>query len=348
MFFRTTLTVILTAAAPLLAGDAVHLFQQPHMGCLFSIKIVAPDFAAAKSAADGAFDLIREADASFSDYRPESELSRLCATAGSGKSAPVSADLWKILTDSQRYWEWSGGVFDITLGPCTKLWRDSRKSQQLPEPEVLRSAKNASGFSLLHLNTDGHTARLEKPGMRLDLGGIAKGWVLDAAVRLLHDQNHLTNFLIDAGGQIAAMGHPPGKEAWHVAVEKVPWEPDGHTTVVRLCGLHLATSGDLHQFVEIGGKRYSHIVDPASGLGSTLGMQASVISTSGATADVAATVLCLVAPEKGLKLLKSFPDTEARILIPAAAGGAPREVVSPGWRKFERQTLQNPQSSLNE
>jgi len=323
-------------AAALPAADDVHLFQQPHMGCLFSVKIVAADFASAKTAADAAFSRIRELDAVMSDYRPESELSRLSATAGSGKALPVGADLWPILEASRRFWEDSGGVFDITLGPCTQLWRESRKSGRLPSADALKAARDASGIQFLTLDAAMHTARLEKPGMRLDLGGIAKGWALDEAARLLREKHGVADFLIDAGGQIAALGHPPGKEAWHLAIERLPGESEERTTVVRLRDLHLATSGDLHQFVEIGGRRHSHIIDPATGLGSTVSVQASVISTSGTTADVAATILCLVPPEKGLMLLKQWPKTEARILIAERTGGPARVFTSPGWQALER------------
>ncbi len=329
LFILLTLATSLVSAEPM-----IHEFQSPHMGCLFTFKIVDEDESHASKAAQAGFARVRELDAAFSDYQPNSQLSQLSATAGQTALVPLKDDLQRILADSARLWKWSDGAFDITLGACTKLWRASRKSPQLPNAESISVARATAGFEKLQFSPDGHSVKLTQAGTMLDLGGIAKGFALDEVTRLLKTEFHLSNFMLDAGGQIAAVGHPPGREAWGLAIEKLPSEsPASPTLVLKLKDRHLATSGDLHQSVLIDGQSYAHIIDPKTGLGLTYTVQASVIALDGTTADAVATALCLLPETLALEKLRALPGVEARVL--RQRQGEPLAMwQTPGWAAY--------------
>ena len=302
-------------------ASEVFVFQQPHMGCLFTLKLVAANEQEAESASQAVSKRIEEIEQVCSDYRPDSESSFLGAAAGHQQEMKLSPDLQDLLVASEHWWQWSGGAFDVTLGPCTRLWRTSRKSQTLPDSPTLTEALAATGFSKLHFSASAKTVRLDRAGMVLDFGGIAKGYALDAATQLLKTKFNLRHFLIDAGGQIAAMGCPPGKDAWHLAIEKLPEEnEDAPDVVLKLSNAHLATSGDLNQKVTIRGKHYAHILDPKTGLGLTYTIQASVIAGDGSTADALATALCIMEESEAKAKLAQFPKVAVRVLRQSTDG----------------------------
>lgn len=321
----TRVVKILLSVATLLpfgvTASEVFVFQQPHMGCLFTLKLVAENDREAEAASQAVSKRVEEIEQVCSDYRPESEISLLGTTAGHQQEMQVSPDLLELLVASEHWWQWSGGAFDVTLGPCTRLWRASRKSKTLPDSPTLTGALAATGFPKLHFSPTAKTVRLDCAGMALDFGGIAKGYALDAASQLLRTKFNLRNFLIDAGGQIAAIGAPPGKDAWHLAIEKLPEEKeDTPDIVLKLSDGHLATSGDLNQKVTIAGRHYAHILDPKSGLGLTYTVQASVISDSGTSADALATALCIMEESEAKSKLSQLPKVAARVLRQSSDG----------------------------
>ena len=299
-------------------------FRRPCMGTVWTLKLHAASEKSADAAAAEAFARIEALNAVLSDYLPESELSRLSATAGSGKTVTVAGDLLAVLALSQQAAAESGGVFDITVGPCVQLWRAAKKSHRLPEPDALASARAATGWELLQLDPKAGAALLKKPAMRLDLGGIAKGYAQDEAMKVLREKHGIASALLDAGGGVLVMGRPPGREGWHVQVAKSREDDPG--AVLRVANAAVATSGDLFQSVDIGGHRYSHIIDKSTGLGMTTPVQATVVAPNGARADWLATTLCLMGPEQGLAWLKEkHPEAEARVVRTREGGLVERE-----------------------
>lgn len=277
------------------------VFQQPKMGSLFSVQVYAADSLAAARAADGAFALADSLNASFSDYLENSELNRLARTAGSGRWVPVSPALFQILAESKTAWQRSGGTFDVTVGRLTRLWRQSRKTRQLPAPDTLRRARATVGMAHLRLDSVGRRVRLDRPGVGLDLGGIGKGYAAREMLRFLQKQG-FHHALVDAAGNMAAGESRVG--GWRVAVQ-LPVA--GQRLTERLLLLQkraISTSGDVFQFVEISGKRYSHIVNPCTGLGLTTRRQVTVVADDAATADWLSTACCLLPVEKALALLR--------------------------------------------
>ncbi|RMH01475.1 MAG: FAD:protein FMN transferase [Planctomycetota bacterium] len=314
------------------AGPALerYSFQEPHMGTEFRLVLYAPDPERAAAAARAAFARVAELDARLSDYRPDSEVGRL-AEEGQRTPPPIEArispDLARVLGRALEIAELTGGAFDPTLGPCTRLWRRSARQRELPAPERLATARAACGLdklTLLSNHPEGPILRLDAAGMRLDLGGIAKGDALDQALAVLR-KHGIDRALVDGGGDLAASGPPPDRSGWTAA-----WEAFGAGTL-GLAHAALATSGDRYQSITIGGVRYSHILGPDTGLGLTRRIAATVLAPDGATADALASALCVLGPERGIELVESLAGVEARIATPEQAwlsSGFPRPDLS--------------------
>lgn len=292
-------------------------WTEPQMGVPFRVVLYAPTRAQAETAARAAMDRIAALNAVMSDYDSDSELSRLSATAGSGQAVPVSADLWRVLSRAQHLARLSEGAFDITVGPAVVLWRKARRDRALPDPTRLARARERMGWRHLELDARRRTARLLRPGMRLDLGGIAKGDAVDQALKVLAAYG-IRHALVSGGGDLAVSHPPPGRSGWRVEVAPPPNEAGLPRPFVSLRHAALATSGDVFQHVEIEGVRYSHIVDPRTGLGLTDHSQVSVIARDGLTADSLSTAISVLGPERGLRLADRF---QAGVYILRAPAG---------------------------
>ena len=287
-------------------------FEKAEMGLPFRITLYASDEAVAKAAADAAFDRIAVLNSTFSDYDSDSELSRLSRTAGQGKAVPVSRDLWLVIARAQALAERTDGAFDITVGPLVNVWRRARRKQELPPPELIVEMRARVGFKKVRLDPQARTVELLMPEMRLDCGAIAKGYAVDEALAVLRSRG-IARALVSGSGDMAAGDAPPDAPGWkiEVAALDVPGAPPAQ--IVHLENRAIATSGDIFQRVEIGGKRYSHIVDPRTGTGLTDHSLVTVLAPDCMTADSLATAVSVLGPERGLRLIEDTPDTAARI-----------------------------------
>jgi thiamine biosynthesis lipoprotein len=322
------------------AGDAPLVrFEstQPQMGVPFTIILYAADETTANGAFEAAFARISQLNAILSDYDPASELSRLSRTSPSPQSVPLSEDLWRVLAASHDLSLRTDGAFDVTIGPCVRLWRRSKRQKQLPTDEQLAAARAAVDYRNLRLDTTHRTAQLVAPHMRLDLGGIAMGYAVDEALQVL--RNHgVSSALIDASGDIGVSDPPPGKDGWTIRV--VPLSADGTPTrEITLSNAAVTTSGDAFQYVELGGQRYSHIVDPRTGLGLTDRIGVTVIARDCITADSLATAVSVLGPQPGLELVESTPGAAAFIVRAGNDGAAPQTFAS---SRFPKQPSQAP------
>src|SRR6478609_3582872 len=191
-------------------------FQQPHMGTLFTITLYATNEVSARGAADAAFAKIAALNQMMTDYDPESELMRLCRQPV-GQPVPVSTELFEILAESRRVAELSAGAFDPTIGPVVRLWRRARRTEALPSPEQLAHAQESVGWRRLLLNAQNQTITLLATNMQLDLGGIAKGYAADAALKVMRERG-IRCALVAASGDIAVGDAPPGQDGWRVSI----------------------------------------------------------------------------------------------------------------------------------
>jgi FAD:protein FMN transferase len=288
------------AADPSGSALARFTFTEPHMGTRFRILLYAVSETAAKDAARAAFDRIAALDDCMSDYKPQSELMRLCAKAGS-EPVVVSPELFTVLAKAQEVAEQSDGAFDVTVGPVVHLWRLARRTGRMPDPEKLAKARALVGYRNLRLGATARTIQLLKPGMQLDLGGIAKGYAADEALAVLR-KNGIHSALVAAAGDIAVSGAPPGKEGWDVAIAVL--EPEDASPHLLLHDAAVSTSGDAEQYVEIGGVRYSHIVDPRTGIGLTGRSEVTVVARRGIDSDSLTKVAAVLGPEKGFPIIE--------------------------------------------
>lgn len=287
-------------------------FKQPHMGTMFTITLYAPDEARAREASDAAFEKIAALDRMMTDYDPESELMQLCQKPF-GQPVRVSEELFDVLQKSQRMAELSDGAFDVTVGPVVRLWRRARRTEALPPADQLARARESVGWRKLKLDAGNKTVTLTVPGMQLDLGGIGKGYTADKALEVLRGHG-VNRALVAASGDIAAGEPPPGKHGWRVGIGNMDTQASSLAKTLLLRNAAVSTSGDSEQFVEIGGKRYSHIVDPRTGIGVTERLQVSVVARHGEDSDSVDTAVSVLGVERGLKLVESQAGLAAFIL----------------------------------
>ncbi len=276
-------------------------FAQNHMGTQFRIVLYADRSETANAAVQAAFARVEELNSRFSDYRDDSELNELCRSTGPVR---VSDELFQILSLSREWSELTGGAFDITAAPAVRLWRRARRTGELPDSNQLRKARELVGYRNWSLDYNARTVRMDKPGMQLDLGGIAKGFAADQALAALA-RFGIDRALVAAGGDVVVGEAPPGARGWAVGV--VPWAGSNKPQLAELILRHAAvsTSGDAEQFVEIGGIRYSHIVDPRTGMALTGAGSVTVVARKGAISDPAATALSVLGPDEGLRMVDS-------------------------------------------
>jgi len=278
-------------------------FTEPQMGLPFRIVLYAEDPSTARAAARAAFDRIASLNQVLSDYEDESELTRLNRTAGTGQAVPLSDDLWRVLWRAEQVARRSDGAFDVTVGPYVQLWRRARRQRALPDPARLEAARQAVGFPQLRLDPARRTAELRRPKMRLDLGGIAKGYALQEALRTL-ERCGVPRALVTGGGDLVAGEGPPGKAGWRVEIAPLDATNAPPARLILLRRRALATSGDLFQRFEVDGRRYSHIVDPRTGIGLTDHSLVTVVARDGMLADALSTAVSVLGPEAGLRLIE--------------------------------------------
>ncbi len=295
-----------------------YTFAEPHMGTTFRIVLYAADEPTAKKAADAAFKRIAELNSILSDYQPTSELMRLCGKAG-GPPVEVSVDLFEVLKKSEEIAKLTDGAFDVSISPVVRLWRKARRTREMPTAEQIRKALELVDYRKIRLNAKGRTVQLLLMGMLLDLGGIAKGYAADAALAVLR-QHGITHALVAAGGDVAVGDPPPSAPGWKVGIAplKNPEAAPEHYLMVKNAGV--STAGDSEQFVEINGKRYSHIVDPKTGIGLVGRRSVTVIAPNALTSDGLDTGLCILGVERGLKIVENRSDIAALFVFETAKG----------------------------
>jgi len=323
--------LLLPPAASAAAAEprARYEFTEPHMGTTFRIVLYASTGDEAERAAHATFARVADLDRILSDYKADSELSLLGRRAG-GPPVAVGPDLWRVLSAAQEWARRSDGAFDVTVGPVVQLWRRARRIGERPTEAALASARTLVGYDKLRLDGVARTAWLAEAGMRLDLGGIAKGFAADEAQAVLRAHG-ITRALVAAGGDIVVSGPPLDREGWSVEVALPPplHDPGGHPLELRDAAV--STSGDAEQFVILGGVRHSHIVDPRTGMALTGRSGVTIIARTGTEADALATAVSVLGPRRGIDLVEATPGAAAKIAREGPAGV--ERVESKRWKE---------------
>jgi len=260
------------------------------------VEVVSTDARAQRIA----FDEISRVEGLLSKYRPESEISRLNKTG----VLKVSPETFALIKACKDYSTATGGAFDISVGALVDAWGFTDKKYRVPSPQEIENLLTKVGSDKIILNDADSTVQLAVPGLKLDLGGAAKGYALDRAAEKLK-QAGINSCLINAGGQVYCLGDERGSP-WKVAIK----DPRGIgvTGVINLVNQSVATSGDYEQYFMIGDKRYSHILDPRTGYPIDNGIDSVTIADdTGLAADVLSTSFCVLGRDAGDALLKKYP-----------------------------------------
>lgn len=293
------------------------------MGTFVQVVAAGPN---AEAAARAAVEEVRRLGRLLDRFDPASPVAKVNAAAGHGAVAvpPELAELVELALELARA---TGGAFDPTVGPLMDVWgfgAGFRSSPPVrpPDAEAVEAARRRVGFEGLRVEREGARARvgLDRAGMVLDLGGIAQGYAADRALEVLR-RHGVRQGLVDVGGEVAALGGRPGgsgraePEGWRVGIQH-PRAADRLVATVHLRDRAAGTSGDYQRYFEYEGRRFSHIIDPATGYPASGLVSATVLHSRAAVADALATAVMVLGPERGAALIRRWPGAEA-ILVDA-------------------------------
>jgi len=292
------------------------------MGTFAHIVAVAADSSTAEKCVEAAFEHLESVDNLMSDYKNDSELSKVNRQAYEA-AVKVSEPLFEVLQQSLALSLETNGAFDVTVGPLVDLFGSAEKKGAAPSEEEIAQAKLKTGFQKLILDEQNRMVKFAVEGMRLDLGGIAKGHAIDKAVEAMQKGGAIGG-MVDVGGDIRCFGAPPrGKNKWLIGLQDPSVGPEnvipaqagigtGKTLLVlKLTNAAIATSGDYRRFALIDGKKYSHIIDTKTGCSSECLASVTIITKHAIDADALATAVSVMGAEAGLALIEKTPQAEA-------------------------------------
>lgn len=298
------------------------------MGTLCEVTVFAADEESADKSIRAAFDELQRLDLLMSNYREDSELSRVNREAG---KCAVEADpeLLSVINLSLKYSRLSGGAFDITAGPLMRAWGFFGSDKMVPSDEELSRAKAAVGYQKVKVDTASQTIEFSTPEVELDLGAIGKGYAVDKAIDVLK-KSGISRAVVNAGGNLCVIGELPVEES-SVGIQHP--RKDGLLATIRLKDMAVASSGDYEKFFVADGKRYSHIMDPRTGKPVAETVATTVVSITAVEADALSTAVYVLGPRDGVRLVESLPGAECLIVYQSADGGL-KTVESGGWEKL--------------
>jgi len=288
------------------------------MGTLVEITVIPGNEKAIREA----FEALKKVDLLMSTYKEDSEISILNRE---GK-AQVSEETLEVIEDAIKFSNLTDGAFDITCRPLINLWKKAKKEEKVATEEEIEEAISLVGYQRIIL--EGNQIRLEKKGMQIDLGGIAKGYAVDKAIEALK-KNGIKRALVNAGGDLYALGIDRQREKWQIGVQD-PREEDKIIDIIKVKDKAVATSGDYRRYFTLEGKRFSHIVNPKTGLTvQDVPMSVTIIGPDATTTDALSTGVFVLGPEEGMKLIESLPEVEGMIISEGM-----KKLTSQGWGEF--------------
>jgi FAD:protein FMN transferase len=303
------------AAAPgiAVAGELSRHGEQV-MGTSVTLVIRGLDDARAGAAAAAAFAEFRRIDALMSDWREDSDISRVNAAAG-GEAVAVDREVLALVGRALQAGRRTKGAFDITVGAFRGLWRfDEDFEEATPTDDEIAARAALVDYRRIELDATAGTLRLADEGMRITLGGIAKGYAVDRAVAILHERG-VRDFILQAGGDLYVSG-TRGERRWRVGIRDPRGPRHASFAVLDLEDATFSTSGDYERGFVKDGVRYHHILDPATGHPARSSRSVTVLARDALTADIWSTALFVMGPERGLAVVESRADLEAVFVGP--------------------------------
>ncbi len=304
------LFVAMIAACEATSDSATRKEQAVIMGTTFTITVEGPG--GSRSAIRAAFDEIRRIDRLLSAYKEDSEISIVNRNAFAGP-VRVGPDFLTVATACRLYFDLSGHAFDPTVFPLMRLWGFSRTADRVPTQEELKAEMRLVGFDKVVVDEHTQSVRFREDGMALDFGGIAKGYAVDRAIDVLRNRG-VSSAIVDAGGNFYALGTPLDRPFWQAGIRH-PVRLDEVIARLPVSDRGMATSGNYERFVEIGGKRYCHILDPRTGKPVQGVLSATVLAETAMSADALSTAVFVLGPENGIQLVERLPDVEGVLIF---------------------------------
>lgn len=292
------------------SGPVVLRESRPLAGTTFTIEVITLDTPTARRAIEAAFAEVARLENVVSEWTASSEISHINATSGQ-TSITLSPELFGVINRALWFAGQTGGAFDPSFAGCAQVW--SIPERRIPSTLELANCRHTVGYESILLDTRYSTIKLDKPGMRIGLGGIGKGYRVDRAAEILEDHG-ITSYVVNGGGDIrlAADEHA---EPWRVEIDH-PRAPGQRLGSISLRRGAIATSGDSSWYFDDAGIRYHHIFDPRTGQPARQSIAVTVIAERAIDADALATGLFVLGPEQGLALLGSMPGFEALLVSP--------------------------------
>ncbi len=291
------------------------------MGTSVEITVSHGEAKQAEHAVEAAFQEVDRVDFLMSNYRSDSEVSRISRNAGK-KEILVSPETLEVIERALFFSRLSGGAFDITIGPVFRLW--NFRERKTPDEALLRENLKRLGYRKVRVDSAHSSVFLDEPGMEIDLGAIAKGYAVDRACQALGKKG-VENFLVNAGGDLKAHGEKEPGVPWVVGIQH-PRLPSEFIAKLRPRNAAVATSGDYEKFFVKEGERYHHILNPVTGKPARQCQSVTVMAPSAMDADALATAVFVLGPAKGLSLLAKIANAHG--IIVNARGNV---LVSPNW-----------------
>lgn len=331
--FIYTITLLVFSTPLLQAQTRKFSYSEMKMGSAFNLIIVSADSNKANHLARKSYELVDSLNHIFSNYDSSSELSKINASAGL-LPYKMSRAMLDLVQKSQYAYIQSKGAYDISIGPLSSLWRKARKAKLFPEASTVLATKKLVGFAQIKINKRLGTIFLPNANMQLDFGGIAKGYIAQWVINFLK-ANGIQQALVDAGGDIVMSGPPLNQQGWLIGVNLPETTDQLLNKKLQLSNCSVATSGDVYQFIEYKGVKYSHIINPLTGYGVTNLRNVTIVAKTGATADWLATA-CSILPIKEAKQLAI--SHQAALLITTLKNGKLVFEATPNFKNYWQTT----------
>lgn len=294
--FAATATAAVPAPRPI--GHAIRT-----MGTYANVTIVAADSLATLPASRAASAVFFRVDSLMSNWTTTSEVARINRVAASGATS-VHPEVARVLAASLRAFRESGGAFDITVEPLVRLWGFLGGPKRVPTDSEIATALARVGAARVHFDSAGSTIRYERDGVKVDLGGIAKGYAVDVAAETLAARG-VANALVDLSGNMMALGSPRGGNPWRIGLRDPRGRLAHFASVTLADGDAISTSGQYEQFLAANGKTYGHILDPRTGRSVDGLISVTVVSRSALTCDTWDTPLFVLGPVAARRMAKA-------------------------------------------
>lgn len=282
------------------------------MGNRFTITVVADDEEFANENIQAAITEIQRIETLFTTYRPESQTNRINDNAGM-EPVKVDAEVFNLIQRSVHISAITQGAFDISYGSIDKsLWNFDQKMTRLPSAKTALKMVHLIDYRNIILDAANQTVFLKEKGMRIGFGGIGKGYAAEMAKKILV-KNHVQSGIINASGDLTAWGFQPNGKPWTIGIAN-PDAPNNAFSYLEISEKAIATSGNYEKFVTIKGKKYSHTIDPKTGLPITGIKSVTVISNNAEFADAMATPIAVMGIKNGLFLVNQIPNLHCIII----------------------------------